>query len=262
MRKRILLLALLAAGISQAATAGAWTEKEGSAQIILGSTYSVADASFDSSGVPSKPVVFSKLWSSIWAEYGWTDDLTLIASPEYAWAHTQSATTPRMRASDLAFGGGARYLLSDSFGVLSLQATAKTAGAFDMSVAVGHQSGEQAELRLLYGANFKLFGYDSFVDAEIGERWVAGARPNETPIDVTLGTYAFDHYLFLLQSFNVIAGGNARLPYGYYRSHKLASSVVIPIGKVVSLQIGGFTSPAGQNSLQETGGSVALWFNF
>jgi hypothetical protein len=257
---RRLLIALFVAVLSRPALAGAWTQNEGATQIIMGSTYSAADESFSASGL--KPVSFAKLWSSVWAEYGWSDDLTLIASPEYAWARTQSPTQPRMQASDFAFGGGLRYLLTDSFGELSVQATVKSAGAFDMSVAVDHQAGEEAELRLLYGKNFTLFGRDAFVDAEIGERYIAGARPNETPVDLTLGVYAFHDILFLTQSFNVIAGGDARPPYTYYRSHKLASSVVIPIGKVVSLQIGGFVSPTGQNALQEEGGSVALWLKF
>src|SRR6202789_1788822 len=143
---RRLLIAIVVAGLSHPALAGAWTQNEGTTQIILGSTYSVADESFSASGL--KPVSFAKLWNSIWAEYGWSDDLTLIASPEYAWARTQSPTQPRMQASDFAFGGGLRYLLTDSFGELSVQATVKSAGAFDMSVAVDHQAGEEAELRL------------------------------------------------------------------------------------------------------------------
>ncbi|HEX3674653.1 MAG TPA: hypothetical protein VHU87_10300 [Rhizomicrobium sp.] len=259
MRRALVLLAVLAASPAQA---GAWTENEGGAQVIIGATYSGAGTSFDSSGGKTKPAAFQKVWSSIWAEYGWTDDLTLILSPEYAWAKTRDASGFETRASDFAYGGGVRYRIADSFGTLSVQATVKSAGAFDMSVAVDKQSGEQAELRLLYGTNFSLFDRDGFIDVEAGERWIAGARPNETPIDITLGYHVLSDGMALVQSFNVIAGGDARPPYTYYRSHKLEFSWVSDLGHGVSMQSGTYFSPAGQNSLDELGAQVALWVKF
>jgi hypothetical protein len=259
MKHTIALLALLAASPAQAC---AWTQAEGDAQIIAGVTYSGAGTNFDSEGRADKPAEFSKLWSSIWAEYGWNDRLTLIFSPEYAWARSRDSNGVETRASDFAFGGGARYRLTDAFGTLSLQATVKSAGAFDMSVAVNGQAGEQGELRLLYGTNFKLFNRDGFADAEIAERWVAGARPNETPIDLTLGFHVFKHEMVLIQSFNVIAGGDARAPYAYYRSHKLEFSWVSELGHGMSLQSGTYFSPAGQNALDEKGAQISLWVKF
>jgi protein XagA len=243
------------------AEAGAWTQQSGATQIILNATYSGAGTSFDSSGVADKPAAFSKLWSSIWAEYGWNDDLTLIVSPEFASARTATSGN-EMRASDFAYGAGARYRLTDSFGVLSLQAMVKTAGAFDMSVAVDDKSGEQGELRLLYGTNFSLFDHKGFFDAEIAERWVAGARPNETPVDLTLGIHVFRADILMLQSFNIISGGDARAPYTYYRSHKLELSWVTDLGHGISIQSGSYFSPAGQNALDEKGATLSLWFSF
>jgi hypothetical protein len=66
----------------------------------------------------------------------------------------------------------------------------------------------------------------------------------------------------MLQSFNIIAGGDARAPYTYYRSHKIALSVVTPIWGGFSVQSGSFLSPAGQNALAEHGLFVALWVKF
>jgi len=261
LRATLLFAGLLVCAVSRA-EAGAWTQTEGTTQIILGATYSVASASFDSSGVPDKPISFSKLWSSIWAEYGWNDDLTLIVSPEFATARTAAPTTSAMRASDFAYGAGVRYRLVDSFGVLSLQAMVKSAGAFDMSVAVDDKSGEQGELRLLYGTNFTLFHHNGFFDAEVAERWIAGARPNETPVDLTLGFHVTHRDLVLIQSFNVIAGGDARPPYTYYRSHKLEFSWVTELGHGISVQTGSFFSPAGQNALDEKGVTLSLWVTF
>lgn len=259
---RALVMFLLAMFAASGANAGAWTMGEGQGQIILGATYSGAGTSFNADGAAKSPASFQKLWTSIWAEYGWNDKLTLIFSPEYAWARTTDASGFETRARDFAFGGGVRYRLADSFGTLSLQATVKSAGAFDMSVSVDGQSGEQAELRLLYGTNFTLFGRDGFADFELGERWVAGARPNETPIDITVGLNLFKHDMLLLQSFNTIAGGDARPPYGYYRSHKLEFSWVSRLGHGVSVQSGAYFCPAGQNALDEVGTQISVWINF
>jgi hypothetical protein len=264
MRKKCatFLFACVIGGAVSPAEAGAWTQTEGTTQIILGATYSGANSNFDSSGEPDKPVSFSKLWSSIWAECGGNDDLTLIGSLEFASAQIANGTSPAMRASDFAYGAGARYRLFDSFGVLSLQATVKSAGAFDMSVAVNDKSGEQGELRLLYGTNFTLFDRQGFFDAEVAERWIAGARPNETPVDLTLGMHVTHSGSVLLQNFNVISGGDARAPYTYYRSHKLELSWVNELGHGISVQVGAFFSPAGQNALDEDGATLSFWATF
>jgi protein XagA len=244
------------------AEAGAWTQSEGATQIITDVTYSSASESFSSSGVADKPVAFSKLWSSIWAEYGWNNDLTLILSPEFASARTANGTAPASRASDFAYGAGIRYRITNLIGVLSLQATVKTAGAFDMSVAVDDKSGEQGELRLLYGTNFTLFHRQGYFDAEVAERWIAGARPNETPVDLTLGYHVLHDGCLMLQSFNVISGGDARPPYTYYRSHKMELSWVTELRHGISIQSGSFFSPTGRNALDEKGVSLALWLKF
>ena len=250
------LLVLLAASPAEA---GAWTQNESGIQLILGGTYSAAGTSFDADSRKDKPAKFDKLWTSLWAEYGWNDDLTLIVSPEYARAKTLDPSGVLEHASDFAFGAGARYRIADSFGTLSVQAMVKTAGAFDMSVSVDGRSGEQAELRLLYGTNFSLLGFDSFADIEAGERWVGGARPNETPIDLTLGVHVLSDGMVLLQSFNTIAGGDAKFPYGYYRSHKLEVSWVSDLGHGISLQSGSYFCPAGQNALDEVGAQISVW---
>jgi hypothetical protein len=258
MRAAIFILALLA---SSPACAGAWTQGEGDLQLILGATYSGAGTSYDSSGTADKPARFQKLWTSIWAEYGWNDRLTLIVSPEYARAKTLDPDGVLVRASDFAWGAGARYRITNDIGTLSVQAMVKSAGAFDMSVSVDGQSGEEAELRLLYGTNLAVAGVDGFADIEAGERWVGGRRPNETPIDLTLGIHAW-HDMILIQSFNTIAGGDARSPYTYYRSHKIELSWVSDLGHGLSLQSGAYFCPAGQNALDEVGTQVSVWVKF
>jgi hypothetical protein len=159
-----LVFAVLAAGAMSRAAAGAWTQPEGTTQVISDAIYSAASASFDSSGVP--------------------------------------------------------------------------------------------------GTNFTVFNRQGFFDAEVAERWIAGARPNETPVDLTLGLHVLRDNCVLLQSFNIIAGGDARPPYTYYRSHKLELSWVTDLGHGISIQSGSYFSPAGQNALDEKGAQISLWVSF
>jgi hypothetical protein len=241
----------------------AWTMSQGDTQIISNVTLSHAMYGFGDSGAADAPLTFAKLWTSTTAEYGLTDDLTLNVEGEYAHAETAYASTPLAHASDFAYGGGLRYrLLNNDYGVLSAQATFKSAGAFDLSVSANDVGGKQTEFRLLYGTNFELFGDDGFVDVEAGERLLSGARPNETPIDLTVGLHVTKHNMLLLQNFNIIAGGDARPPFTYYRIHKLALSWVTGPWHGLSFQSGGFFSPAGQNSLVETGVFAAIWAQF
>ncbi|HEY1631199.1 MAG TPA: hypothetical protein VGF56_07775 [Rhizomicrobium sp.] len=251
----MLLAALL---FASPAFAGAWTQDSDHLQLILGATYSGAGTSFGPASQSNRPARFQKLWTSVWAEYGLNDRITLILAPEWARAKTLDPNGQIVHASDFAWGGGVRWRVTNTIGTLSLQAMAKSAGAFDMSVSVGGKSGEEAELRLLYGANFKFLGANGFADFEVGERWIGGRRPNETPIDLTLGFHAW-HDLVLLQSFNTIAGGDARPPYTYYRSHKLELSWVSSLGRGISVQSGVYFCPAGQNALDEVGTQLSVW---
>jgi hypothetical protein len=68
--------------------------------------------------------------------------------------------------------------------------------------------------------------------------------------------------MVMLQNFNVVSGGDAVPPYTYFRTHKIELSLVRSVSARWSVQLGGFLSPAGQNSLVEQGVSLALWRHF
>jgi len=255
------LFILLVSGWASRAGAGAWTLPAGDTQIISGAIYSTATASFDDSG-GTVPTLYRKILLQSYAEHGLMDDLTLVLAPEYAIATEGGPGRPTVKADDFAVLGGLRYLLTDAIGILSVQASYKTAGAFDMSVSVNHDSGSELELRLLYGKNFKLFDRDWYADAEIGQRWIAGARPDETPIDLTLGLHWSEKLTFMAQSFNIVAAGNAEAPYRYYSSHKIEMAVLQRLWKGVYLESGAYVSPFGQNSLVERGVDASLWVYF
>jgi len=242
-----------------AADAGAWTLPRGTALIISGVTSSHASMRFDGGGQTAGPVVFNKLFVQNWMEYGLSDAFTLVLAPQYVMADTGAAGARVDHFASGSVEAGGRLLLSKRIGMLSLQATAKTAGAFDMSIAASGEGGRQLELRLLYGTGFKIFGRDGFVDVEAGRRWVGRPRPDETALDVTLGLRPAQRDLILLQSFSVISDGVALRPYEPYRQFKLQASLVHQFTRHWSLQSGYFITPAGRNTVKETGLVSSLW---
>ena len=261
---KVLVSIVLAAGAVFApcsAFAGAWTLPAGDTQIISGVTISSAKSSFDNSG-GATPIFFRKYMVSAYAEHGISDDVTLIFAPEFVKATEQLPGQAPVRANDFAAQAGARLLLDDSFGVSSIQATYKSAGAFDMSVSAHKENGSEFEFRALYGTNFTVFGRDGYVDLEVAQRIIGGARPNETPIDLTVGLHVWHDYTVIAQSFNIIADGDGRPPFRYYRSHKIELSLLQRLWGNVYLESGAFISPLGQSSLVERGADASIWVQF
>ena len=241
------------------AQAGAWTLEEGHSEILFGATYSRAVAGFDRHGGAHLPIRYEKTLVQLHGEYGWNDWLTVILAPEYAHARLRAPRRKPERADDAAVEGGVRVRLFKQIGILSAQLTAKTAGAFDMSVSVDGAPGRQLELRMLYGTGFSLFGRPGFFDVEIGQRWIAGARADEVPVDMTVGLRVSKGTQVLAQSFNIVTQGNARYPYSDHRVHKLSLSIVTDIRPGLSLESGGYLTVAGQNALVEQGVMLRLW---
>jgi hypothetical protein len=248
------------------AHAGAWTEPKGDWQIISDAILSDADRAYDGQSAGRTPVDFRRALFQTSADYGWNDYLTLFARLETAVAHYRDPYTPAISAVDNAAEIGTRLRLMDDpdDGILSLEGSLRTAGAFNFAVSANSlAAGRSAGLRLLYGRNFQWQGLNGFLDFEIGETFLSRPRPNETPIDLTAGLWIDGKTMAMLQSFNLIgAGGGSGDSYPYFRSHKLEVSLVRKLSARYSLQAGAFFSPAGQNALVEQGLCLSLWTNF
>jgi hypothetical protein len=253
---------LLAGAIAQPAHAGAWTLDHGQVQVLSGATVSRAMRRFDAAAKPTQKIVFNKVFVQNWMEYGLTDAVTLFAAPELVMAQADMSGDGAAYIRTSAVEAGARVLLLSRIGMLSLQTSVKTAGAFDMSTSAGGEAGRQIELRLLYGRNFELFHRNGYLDLQIAERWIKRPRPNEMAIDATAAIWLSPRYLLMFQNFNTIAGGGGRPPYEYYRQHKLELSLLRRLTPRWSLQTGAFVSPAGQNIVQEQGTVLQLWYRF
>ena len=253
----VVVTLLLASGPAQA---GAWTLDQGKVQVFTGMTASTASRRFDNGGSASTKIIFRKLLFQNWTEVGLTDAVTLFAAPEYVMAKSGAPATGVSSVSSMSLEGGVRILLLSRIGMLSVQGSAKSAGAFDMSTSSSGESGRQFEARLLYGRSFKLLGNDGFFDLAAAERWIARPRPDEFAFDATTGWWLTPDYLVLIQSFNVMTAGGVKPPYEPYRLHKLQFSLVSPVTKRWSIQSGYFFSIAGRNIVKETGVVTTFWY--
>jgi hypothetical protein len=258
MRGAVLLaLTVLAA---DAAEAGAWTLEKNHMAVFAGATASTASRRYDNDGASATRVVFRKLLFQNWVEYGLLDSVTLFAVPEYVIAKSGMDGSGTTNARSASIEGGVRILLLSRGGMLSVQASAKSAGAFDMSVSTSGEAGRQFETRLLYGRSFKLFKRDAFIDIEAAQRWIARPRPDELAFDGTFGWWLTRDNLLLVQSFNFMTTGPVRPPYQPYVLSKLQVSLVQKLSRRWSFQPGYFMSLTGRNIVKESGVVATLWF--
>jgi hypothetical protein len=246
--------------LAGAAHAGAWTLDRGHLSAFAGATASRAASFYGDSGVPGGRVVFNKLLSQGWLEYGLTDAVTLFAAPEYTLAQSDAGGSGRQLIRSSSVEAGLRILLLSRIGMVSVQTSVKSAGAFDMSVSSGGEAGRQFETRLLYGRSFKLLGKDAFIDVEAAKRWIAKPRPDEWVLDATAGWKATKNNQILVQSFTFATDGAVTPPYRPYALSKVQFSWVHRLSRRWSLQSGYFFSVAGRNIVKETGVVSTVWF--
>jgi hypothetical protein len=257
MRRFLLCLLLFAPG---PAMAGAWTRETGGWQQITSLIGSMANSSY---GV-TVPIRFRKALLQTYTEHGWRDSVTFFLASESAYVEvTQARLAPYSGFDNAVEAGGRLRLRSGDWDVVSLEASLRTAGAFNFAVAANPGAGgDGGRLRLLYGRAFRLAGRDGFLDVGLGRQFLSGDRADETGLDVTAGFWFAPDSMAMLQSFNILAGAGAVAAYPAFRSHKLQLSLVWRLSPRFHLQAGGFLSPAGDKALKEQGAVLSLWTTF
>jgi protein XagA len=249
-----------------AASAGAWTLPEGTGQMVVTATASSATSVFDGNGLAPTPR-YNKLELQGLMEYGITDRFTAIFEPELQ--HIDIAAPTQAQRTGLGYteaGGRYRFLQGDSDGgswLLSGQATLRLPGTSETSnpASIGYTDA-QADIRALLGRSFTFRAMPVFVDLELAERFRSAGAPDEFRVDGTLGVQATSQWLFLAQSFDVVSEGSVSPVFGSYGYYKLQLSAVYLLTPSWSLQLGGYTTYAGNNALQENGMVFGVWHRF
>jgi hypothetical protein len=234
----------------------------GKGQVVLTATLSAANAAFNSSGSLQSIPRYGKFELQGLIEYGLTDRLTLIASPGFQHVDIASPAAQRTGLGFSEFGG--RYLLLEGNAwVFSGQTTLRVPGTFEKAnpAAVGYTD-PQLDIRALFGYGFSVGGWPSFIDLQLAERIRFGGPLSELRADITFGIRPQPRWLLLAQSFNVYSEGAGGPVFTSYDYHKLQLSAVYALTPAWSLQLGGFSTYAGRNALQENGGILGAWYKF
>ncbi len=257
-------LALACILASPPARASPWTREEGHAQIIFSTTSLTAGTRFDRRGRPLRTGRFSKQETTISAEYGLADGLTLMGGATGRMSSQSGVDDGWLKVGGAVSAGLRARLWTDGATILSAQGKVST--GMERGILGGLRAFEapaEAEAQLLVGHCFPVAGMTAFAALQGGYRWRGGGNADELVLDMTLGFRPLPQVLLLLQGFNAVAmQGDRRFGGGRVRRHKLQTSLVWDVSESWSIQIGAFTSPAGRDTPRERGLVAALWRRF
>lgn len=264
MNRPVIALAFAAASGAFAgqAHAGAWPQAEGQGQVIVTGIYSHSGKGFDAKGKTVDIDDYTKEEVYFLAEYGLTEDLTLLVTPSFSHVDVDraDAETNGLGYTEL----GARYRLAHGAStVFSLQGSVRIPGKKRRdSIAQVGATDSEIDLRALVGKSFKIGGSDAFVDLQGGYRIRNGQPPSEFRLDATLGIRPAPKLLLLAQAFNTKSDGAGRGIFGKYRYTNAYVSGVYDIAPRWSLQVGALATVSGRNALRERGVLAGVWFRF
>jgi len=246
--------------VSDDARAGAWTQPAGAGQVIVTTEYSFAQDAFDSDGKAVAIQPFEKFGLRAYAEYGVTDWATVIAQPELRFKHQGRDDVGGLGRFDL----GLRVRLWEGSGsVLSLEGTVSAPGASDeLAPLNGGDTDWEVDGRALFGYGFSIGSRAGFADLQAGYRLRFDEPADEFRLDATVGLDLTDKSFAMLQSFNRISVGTARLPFDETLENEIALSTVYRFDERWSLQVGTKVTAYGRNVLRQQGIFIGIWSKF
>lgn len=249
---------LLAGLYSTTAEAGAWNKKKGQGQVILKWEAMRATEGFDTNGI-LQPLLAEReetTWSAV-VEYGLTDTLTVQAKGD--WQDGHDAGFDYQGRGPVEVGVAWQVWRDDNTAVSLYGGVAEAGDARNAGYALPGQGGRDYEIRASIGRSIQReearFGPENmFAEVQLARR-VREALPDETRLDLTVGTHVGQNWMLLGQAFGGVADNNGP------RWLSLETSVVRHFGDW-SLQAGARRAVWGQDSPAHEGVVVALWRRF
>jgi hypothetical protein len=252
------VLALLPLGAAPAA-AGAFLLEEGQTQIIATARFSGAAAEFDAYGRVKPLPDYRKFELTALAEYGLTRDLTLILQSAVEDVRSRSGDGAHEAGLGVSALGGRMRLLNFGGSVLSVQAVALLPGSVG-GTGLDETRRAGADVRLLAGKPFAVFGRSGFVSFEAGYRVRLGGL-EEWRAEATMGLRPSPSWLLLSQAYFTAA---PRDEFGRRNVLRLKSdiSVVYRLSPRWSAQAGYGATVYGHAAAREAGPFMAAWSRF
>lgn len=252
----------IAAAVPGCAHASAWTQPQGAGQVIVTGVYSHSARGFDAKGDTVDIDDYTKAEAYVLAEYGVTDDLTVIVAPSFSHVAVDGANAETNGPGYTELG--ARFRLAQGAStVLAVQGSVRLPGRKRRdSVAQVGATDSEIDLRALAGKSFHIGASEAFVDVQGGYRIRNGEPPNEFRLDATLGVRPAKKLLLLAQAFTTVSDGNGRGIFAKYRYVNAYASAVYDVAPHWSLQLGALATVSGRNALRERGVLAGVWYKF
>ena len=261
-RPAALIAAITAVALPGAAHASAWPQPQGAGQVIVTGVYSHSAKGFDAKGDTIDIDDYTKAEVYLLAEYGVTDDLTVIATPSFSHVAVDGANAETNGPGYTELAARYRVAHGDNT-VFSLQGSVRLPGRKRRdSVAQVGATDSEIDLRALAGKSFRIGASEAFVDVQGGYRIRNGEPPNEFRLDATLGVRPAKKLLLMAQAFTTVSDGNGRGIFAKYRYVNAYASATYDIAPRWSLQFGALATVSGRNALRERGVLAGVWFKF
>lgn len=247
------------------AQADPFIQAKGEGRVIISAIHTESSRSFDNNGNVSRIPDYDQNQIYVQAQYGLTDDLTVLFTPSYRDVDVSGGDD----VSGLGYTDiGARYRLAygDNW-VVSAQGLVRIPGkkrrdrVLDGTGAAYDQVWDTTEYDLRLGAGYSMG--PTFVSAEAGYRFRDGDPPNEFHADFVVGTHVTPQFMVLGTMLNTFSDGRGRGVLN--RSHRygdLYVSGVYELNERVSLQAGYTGTIYGKNALRQRGPFIGLWYKF
>ena len=195
MTPRRIIPALLAL-VSTHAHAGAWTQPRGEGLFIAQATYFESDHFFDADGERVAQPAFRKAELQPYAEYGVRDWLTVGGSA--AVQRVTQAGDGNQGIGDPELFARLRLHQSRKGDVLSIQPVIKLPSRYTRDrLPRGGSRSTDLELSVLYGSNWKLFGFTGFTDSRVGYRVRSRGLNAQYRVDQSFGVNLTEHFLLI-----------------------------------------------------------------
>jgi hypothetical protein len=260
--KIMALTAGFAAGFVASAQAGAWLPDPGHGEIIVTTLFDQANVGFNQALRFTPTPLYRTLQLGAYIEVGLTDGFAALIKPTLQSSTLGAHQNQRYTGlGDSEIGVQAR-LWRDDATVLAMQADARAPATGATNTWLAGSKAADFDLRLLLGKNVAVGPFPGFVDLSGGFRFCGGPAPNETHADLTLGLYATPGLMLLAQSFNIMSAPSKNPAYPQWAQSKAQFSLVATLNADWRVQVGGFTTVAGQNAYRETGALLAVWRRF
>jgi len=242
-----------------AAWAGAFMQPVDHGQVIAELAFSEAGRAYDAFGRVAAIPAWRKFELSTYAEYGLTEQVTLIGDPAWFTFRAKPPGVSRTRLG-VAEAGARAKIVEWGDNILSGQATARLApGGRGAATYSDMRDRAQIDVRLLYGRKIEVMGIDGYIDLQVGFR-SRGAFGHQVRFDATWAVRPFARTTLMLQSFTAITPG--RLGDRFMLAQKMKASVVYDLTDALSVQAGLQAAMRGVNSAAERGIVGALWWKF